>query len=517
MTPLASGDPRQVGRYWLLARIGHGGMGRVFLGSGPDGRLVAVKRIHEHIADDPEFRQRFRREVAASGRVSGAFTAPVIDHDVNASIPWSASAYVPGVPLSEVLRHMGRLPEDAVLRLAAGLASALTELGRVNLVHRDLKPSNILLTDEGLRLIDFGIARAVDSTRLTGTHQVIGSLEFMSPEQAEGQAVTVASDMFSLGSVLTTAATGESPFSGASAAQLLYKIVYKEPALAGVPPLTRVLVERCLHKDPARRFTPSSLLDAIGRVPPKARPWPGGVHSLISARQDDLHRLIRRNPPTVSTIDEPLRIEGAVDRARHGALASALDAHWWDRVCAESPAGSPERRIVLQRFASSLKAHQQATSTGATLIDHQNSLGESTTRLDVDATLLLDPGIESPRVVWAPTWVRALATRYGVELASIVGTGTDGAITSRDVLDAAVRADGSRHDLSPSTSSLAFRLGAAIPVVRRRRAPESPGRPEPDEEEEPILGTDADGLLIVALVVLLAVGFVVGFVMFFGA
>ncbi|MFD6215252.1 serine/threonine-protein kinase, partial [Nocardia salmonicida] len=191
MKPLGSQDPQQLGRYRLLAVIGRGGMGQVLLGQGQDGRLVAVKQIHRQFTGNPEFRARFRREVLASQQVTGAYTAGVVDHDAESETPWLASEYIAGPGLQDMIGEFGRLNLNGLKLLATGLAMALLEIHRTGLVHRDLKPSNILLTNDGPRVIDFGIARALeDDVNLTATGAVIGSPAYMSPEQAECRTLT---------------------------------------------------------------------------------------------------------------------------------------------------------------------------------------------------------------------------------------------------------------------------------------------------------------------------------------
>jgi hypothetical protein len=283
--PLEAGDARHAGKYRLVAALGEGGMGRVLLGVAPDGRLVALKQIHPELAHNARFRTRFRQEVQASQRVSGAFTAAVMDADPDAETPWLASVFVTGPSLKEAVEATGPLPVDAVRRLAVGLATALIEIHRVGLIHRDLKPGNVLLTGDGPRVIDFGIARATEGgPDLTGTGGIVGSPAFMSPEQAESRPLTPASDVFSLGGLLVMAATGHPPFPGSTTAQLLYDVVHAAPDLTAVPPEIRALVEPCLAKDPARRPTPQRILDFLGPVPPGTRPWPPAVHDLIATQ-----------------------------------------------------------------------------------------------------------------------------------------------------------------------------------------------------------------------------------------
>ncbi|MFF3625476.1 serine/threonine-protein kinase [Streptomyces sp. NPDC002467] len=297
MRPLRDSDPAATGPYRLLAELGRGGMGRVLLGAAPDGRLVAVKQVHARFAADDAFRARFRREVAASRKVSGAYTAAVMDADADAATPWLASVFVSGPSLGAAVEASGPLPEETVRCLAAGLATALIEIHRVGLVHRDLKPDNVLLAEDGVRVIDFGIARAVeagDATELTQTGLVVGSPAFMSPEQAEGAELTPASDVFSLGSVLALAVTGRSPFAGTSTLQTLFNLVHAEPDLGAVPPgPLRRAVEWCLAKDPAARPTPVQLLGLLGPVVAGAA---GGrlpaVRGMIEAQRAEIDRLL---------------------------------------------------------------------------------------------------------------------------------------------------------------------------------------------------------------------------------
>lgn len=265
MQRLSEEDPQVIGAYRLLGRLGAGGMGRVYLGRSAGGRTVAVKAVHPHFALDTQFRARFRREVESARKVGGAWTAPVLDADPDAAVPWVATGYVAGPSLTEAVAEVGPLPEAAVRAIGAGLAEALTAVHGLGLVHRDVKPSNVLLALDGPRLIDFGIARATDGTAsLTATGVSVGSPGYMAPEQIVGKDVTGAADVFSLGAVLTYAATGEPPFTGDSSAVLLYKVVHEEPVLG--PALTgelRHLVTACLAKDPTARPTPAELSRAL--------------------------------------------------------------------------------------------------------------------------------------------------------------------------------------------------------------------------------------------------------------
>jgi WD40 repeat protein len=261
---LLSGDPVRVGPYRMLGRLGVGGMGRVFLGRSAGGRLVAVKVIKDELVADPEFRARFRQEVAGARLVSGLFTAPVVDADLDGPTPWLATAYVAGPSLADAVSSHGPLPAGSVLALAAALAEGLAAIHAANVVHRDLKPSNVLLAADGPRIIDFGIARAAEAMVHTLPGLVLGSPGFMSPEQAEGRETGPPSDVFSLGAVLAFAATGSGPFGSGYVTALMYRVVHGTPDLDKVPDRVRGVVERCLAKEPARRPTPASLLAELG-------------------------------------------------------------------------------------------------------------------------------------------------------------------------------------------------------------------------------------------------------------
>ncbi|MFE7570391.1 serine/threonine-protein kinase [Streptomyces sp. NPDC057539] len=266
MQPLEAGDPATIGPYRLLGRLGSGGMGRVYVARSQGGRTVAVKVVHPHFAMDQEFRARFRREVEAARRVGTGpdgprWSAPVLDADPEAAVPWVATAYVAGPSLTQAVGAYGPLPEHSVRALGAGLAEALAAVHGLDLVHRDVKPSNVLLAPDGPRLIDFGIARATDGTAsLTSTGVSVGSPGYMSPEQILGKVVTGAADVFSLGAVLAYAVTGTSPFLGDSSAALLYKVVHEEPELGSLRGELRELVADCLAKDPSARPAPTEIV-----------------------------------------------------------------------------------------------------------------------------------------------------------------------------------------------------------------------------------------------------------------
>ncbi|MGW9053597.1 serine/threonine-protein kinase [[Kitasatospora] papulosa] len=294
MEKLGSGDPQRIGTYRLLGRLGAGGMGQVFLARSDRGRTVAIKLVRPELAEQQQFRDRFRAEVQAARKVGGSWTAPVLDAGVDAAVPWVATGYVagpslhrivsgrPGAPVAESGAY-GPLPGRSVRLLGAGLAGALRDIHRAGLIHRDLKPSNVLVTIDGPRVIDFGIARALDTVAdggLTRTGAMIGSPGFMAPEQVRGERVTTACDVFCLGSVLAYAATGRQPFGTADSSSvhaLMYRIAQEEPDLTGVPADLVDVIRDCLEKDPAARPSTEAVLARLGDTD-TTEPWlPGAL------------------------------------------------------------------------------------------------------------------------------------------------------------------------------------------------------------------------------------------------
>ncbi|WP_419992983.1 WD40 repeat domain-containing serine/threonine protein kinase [Streptomyces boninensis] len=250
--PLGSGDPVTAGPYRLEGLLGAGGMGRVYLARTPAGSAVAVKVVHREFAADAAFRKRFEQEVAAARRVQGLYTAPVVDADLAAAEPWLATAYVPGPPLHDAVAADGPLSAAAVLTLTAQVAEALQSIHAVGVIHRDLKPSNILLSAEGPKVIDFGIARAADVTSVTSTGMLAGTPGYMAPEYIRGESLTEAVDVFALGAIAAFAATARPAFGGTGHG-VLYRILEQEPDLDGCPEPVRTVAARCLAKDPAAR------------------------------------------------------------------------------------------------------------------------------------------------------------------------------------------------------------------------------------------------------------------------
>ncbi|ALO09417.1 Putative serine or threonine protein kinase [Streptomyces venezuelae] len=348
--PLNAEDPVSIGPFRLIGRLGVGGMGRVFLARSAGGRTVAVKIVHAELAAQEEFRRRFAREVAALERVGGTGTAPVLGSDTSADAPWVAIGYVPGPSLRTVVGdEYGPLPPATVRALASGLARALVHIHDAGLVHRDLKPSNVLLTVDGPRLIDFGIARAVDTVAegggLTSTGAVVGSPGFMSPEQVRGDRVTPASDVFCLGSVLAYAATGRSPFGTADSGvhAQMFRIAHDEPDLTDLAPELSGLIRACLAKDPAARpsaaeivetlpvadpWLPADVLARLGRhaarlLEAEVGPEAGGARMLASAGDPTPATPL---PPTVRTAPRPRRRTALITALATLVVAAAAGA-----------------------------------------------------------------------------------------------------------------------------------------------------------------------------------------------
>ncbi|MER7945965.1 serine/threonine-protein kinase [Streptomyces sp. NPDC096079] len=255
-----------IGKYVIEHKLGEGGMGTVYLARSRGGRAVAVKVARPELASDPSFRARFRAEVAAARQVGGFHTAQVVDADPEAEAPWLATAYIPGPTLSALVTAQGPMDEARLRSLGAALAEALEAIHACGLVHRDLKPGNIVMAADGPRVLDFGIARALESTRLTATGSAFGTPGYLAPEQALGEEVTGAADVFALGAVLVAAAGGR-PFGDGTPMGLMYRSVHEAPDLGAVPEALRGLVGRCLAKDPAERPTPDALMDELAPGP----------------------------------------------------------------------------------------------------------------------------------------------------------------------------------------------------------------------------------------------------------
>ncbi|MFF8839817.1 PQQ-binding-like beta-propeller repeat protein [Streptomyces sp. NPDC015130] len=300
--PLREGMPRQIGPYEVMARLGAGGMGEVFLArdTSADGIFVAVKTVRRDVAGDPAFRDRFRREIRVARLVSSTHAAAPVGGDADAAVPWLATAYVPGPSLSQAVRRGGALPVATVRALGAGIARALADLHGAGVLHRDLKPGNVMLSVDGPRLIDFGIARSSTATTMTATGVMVGTPAFMSPEHVAGaRRVTAASDVFCLGSLLCYAATGEDPFGDGPLAAVLYRVSQAEADLSRVPDELREVVAACLAADPADRPTPDALVELLDEGAGARFPWPEGIREHIGEYGTELAQLVASGGPLV--------------------------------------------------------------------------------------------------------------------------------------------------------------------------------------------------------------------------
>lgn len=297
MQPLLANEPTRAGDYQLVARLGRGAMGGVYLGRSRGGRVVAVKVIRPDLAEDSEFRERFRREADMARSVGGFWTAAVVDADPDAEYPWLATEYVPGPTLHQAVVDHGPLPEATVRALGAGLGEALSAIHQRGLVHRDLKPANVLLGPDGPRVIDFGISRAMTGNALTATGMFLGTPGFFSPEQTTGDEVRPSSDVFSLGAVLVFAATGTGPFGSDNTAALLYRVVHNEPDLRAIPEGMRALLASCLAKAPEARPEPDALVSQLADTTPQGSDWlPPAISTAIAEHTSQLREIAPSNP-----------------------------------------------------------------------------------------------------------------------------------------------------------------------------------------------------------------------------
>jgi hypothetical protein len=354
LEPLRRWDPESIGPYVLLGRLGAGAMGQVFLGRSTAGRLVAVKTIKIEFAEEAGFRSRFAHEVAAARRVSGVFTAAVVAADADADAPWLATAYVPAPSLTELVRTCGPLPVAATRWLAAGCAEALESIHTAGLVHRDLKPSNVLVSPDGPRVIDFGVARAAERIQLTVTRGAVGTPAYMAPEQArDTRQASAASDMFSLGATLLYAATGHAPYQGETVMDVLVRLATEPPDLAGLPGELTDLVTSCLERSPRKRPTSAGMLSQLGPfvAGPAAH---NGHHAYLTAQAMALIGDYQHGPQLAAQAPAGEATEGGTEGE------AADDATFGSRTALSAPRGPLRRRWLTRRRAAALPGRPAA-------------------------------------------------------------------------------------------------------------------------------------------------------------
>jgi serine/threonine protein kinase len=349
-------------------------MGVVYLGVSWDGAPVAVKVLRPELAGDEEFRHRFGREVAALVQVKGVCTVRVIEADSQSASPFVVTEYAEGPSLSEYIDRNGPVAPDMLFGLATGLAEALTTIHAVGIMHRDLKPSNIILTDGGPKVIDFGIARRQDTTAVTRTGMMIGSMGFMAPEQISGHPGPEA-DIFAWGVTVAYAAAARSPFGAGNTHSVLYRIMYGDADIASVPDSLLPLVEASLAKDPQNRPTARQLLDRLTSASSRAgkaddttqvilaRTWQSGSHATPppAARPAEANQVPPRQPavpapwPHVArpAADPPVAASAVTDAPTADAPAPVLPASAMPSAVAPAPpAPAPEKVPVARRMAT---------------------------------------------------------------------------------------------------------------------------------------------------------------------
>ncbi|MEU8513711.1 PQQ-binding-like beta-propeller repeat protein [Kitasatospora sp. NPDC048722] len=457
MEQLGPADPRQIGSYALVGRLGAGGMGAVYLGRSAGGRTVAVKVVRPELAGDPGFRARFRQEVAAARRVSGAFTAPVVDADPEAVTPWMATAFVVGVPLQEAVVRHGPLPEGTVRTLAAGLAEALHEVHRAGLIHRDLKPGNVLLALDGPHVIDFGISRAADGTGLTTTGSVIGSAPYMSPEQALGEPLTPASDVFALGSTVAYAALGRHLFGEGAGAAVLFRVVNTEPDLSGLPDGLRHLVGACLAKNPVHRPAPRQLVELVERIgrPETAGGWlPRAVTTDVLAV-----RGVLTATPESSEPPEPPGSPGSLEPPEQ---PEPLEPPAYPPPSDAPPRQLPRRRLLLAVGGGVLTAAGAATTVA--LLRHRDGAAAPT---DAAITRPASSSVPEATLAWKvnlPSACPQLLSAPGVT--ACIGPnhiwGVDGAGHTKWTADAGYALGGTPRNFSALGGDRLYTVGTAF-------------------------------------------------------
>jgi serine/threonine kinase PknH len=396
--PLEPGDPAAVGGYPLRARIGAGGMGRVYLSFTPGGRPVAVKLIRAELASDPEFRERFAREVSIAQQVNGIHIAQLIDSGSDRGVPWLASAYVAGPSLSQVVSACGPLPPATLLSLAGRIAESLTAIHATGMVHRDLKPGNILLDESGPKVIDFGIVRAATPTATgrSGHRTFIGSPPFMAPEQIRGRKVTAATDVFALGATVYYLATGESAFQADFADGVLYRVLHDEPDYEACPEQVRELIRACLRKEPEERPGTQRIIEgcrAAGAGP--ATPLPDAVRAMIQSRAQALAILVSRPAEPIPPAEEPIPAVPAGSAVPIQQDEETEQETATDPARAGSSGGQPVPAPAAATAAAQPDPHAASTVTAASAAPAVPGQGTATADL-APAPGLLPPTVPIP-------------------------------------------------------------------------------------------------------------------------
>ncbi len=368
--PLRRWDPERIGPYVILGRLGAGAMGQVYLGRSAAGRLVAVKTIKVELAEEAGFRTRFAQEVAAARRVSGFFTAAVVEADPDADLPWLATAYVPAPSLARLVAAVGPLPVTTVRWLAAGCAEALESIHGVGLVHRDLKPSNVLVAPDGPRVIDFGVARAAERMGVTTSRGAVGTPAYMAPEQArDNHQASAASDVYALGATLLFAATGHPPYQGDSVLDVLARLAADEPDQSGLPADLVPLITACLQRVPRERPSSSSMLAQLGQFI-EARPGAAGEHSYLPDAAMTLIEQYQRNPLLASG-------RAAQDDSGDATSASYTELPASYQPKPRRPASRPRQSAGWRRWLRTHLAWVGWVSVGAALVVGGVILGAS--------------------------------------------------------------------------------------------------------------------------------------------
>ncbi len=366
--PLRRWDPERIGPYVILGRLGAGAMGQVYLGRSAAGRLVAVKTIKVDLAEEAGFRTRFAQEVAAARRVSGFFTAAVVEADPEADLPWLATAYVPAPSLARLVKACGPLPVGTVRWLAAGCAEALESIHGAGLVHRDLKPSNVLVAPDGPRVIDFGVARAAERMGVTTSRGAVGTPAYMAPEQArDTHQASAASDVYALGATLLFAATGHPPYQGDTVMDVLARLATEEPDLSGLPGELTGLIAACLRRVPRERPTSSAMLAQLGQFT-EVRPGAAGEHSYLPDAAMALIAQYQGNPLLAS--GQPGQQDSGAD---------ATSASYTELPASYQPKKSPRRPAGWRRWVKTHMAWVGWVSVGAALVVGGVILGASLT------------------------------------------------------------------------------------------------------------------------------------------